>query len=448
MMKRVFVVLFILIGFAVQGQVLQQEKMQWFGDAKLGIFIHWGIYSVDGTDESWAFYNKKVPYPVYMSQLNRWNAENYHPEEWARLIKNSGARYTVLTSKHHDGVALWDTQAIPATNNKRKVLPLSVAKRAPAKRDLFTPFAQAVRNEGLKLGVYYSILDWSHPDYPGFRKDSSRYEIKNDAARWENFCRYNQTQLSELMVQQNPDLWWFDGGWEHSSDEWKAAELGQMLRKQNQNVIINGRLPGQGDYDTPEQNFPIERPKEKYWELCLTTNDNWGFQFKDKNWKTPKEIIAIFADVVANGGNLLLDIGPMADGTIPKEQVNILEELGRWNKKHEEAIFNTVGGIGAGHFYGPSTLSKDSTNLYLFLPGNATGPIEVKGIKNQVVQVEILGSQVNVPFKVVGKISWSDKPGLLFIDVPSDPKILDPMMTVLKVTLKDPLKLYSGSGGL
>jgi alpha-L-fucosidase len=448
MMKRVFIAFFILIDYVAQGQGLQADKMQWFGDAKLGIFIHWGIYSVDGTDESWAFYNKKVPYPVYMSQLNRWNAENYHPEEWARLIKNSGARYTVLTSKHHDGVALWDTQAIPSNNSKRKVLPLSVVKRAPAKRDLFTPFAQAVRNEGLKLGVYYSILDWSHPDYPGFRKDSSRYEIKNDAARWENFCHYNETQLSELMVQQNPDLWWFDGGWEHSAEEWKAAELGQMLRKQNPNVIINGRLPGQGDYDTPEQNFPIERPKEKYWELCLTTNDNWGFQFKDKNWKTPKEIITIFADVVANGGNLLLDIGPMADGTIPIEQLNILEELGRWNKKHEEAIFNTVGGIGAGHFYGPSTLSKDSTNLYLFLPGNATGPIEVKGIKNQIVKVEVLGSNVNVPFKVVGKISWSDKPGLLFIDVPSDPKILDPTMTVLKVTLKDPLKLYSGVGGL
>ncbi len=447
MMKRVFILFFVFVSSVSQAQVSQSDKMQWFGDAKLGIFIHWGIYSVDGTDESWAFYNKKVPYPVYMSQLNRWSAENYHPEEWARLIKKSGARYTVLTSKHHDGVALWDTKAVPSSK-KRNAAPLSAAVRAPAKRDLFTPFAEAVRKEGLKLGVYYSILDWSHPDYPGFRKDSTRYEIKKEPERWENFCRFNQTQLSELMVQQNPDLWWFDGGWEHSAEEWKAVELGNMLRNQNPNVIINGRLPGQGDYDTPEQNFPIERPKEKYWELCLTTNDNWGFQFQDKNWKTPKEIVTIFADVVANGGNLLLDIGPMADGKIPAEQVRILEELGRWNHKHEEAIFNSVGGIGAGHFYGPSTLSKDSINLYLFLPGNATGPIEVKGIKNQVLKVEILGTATNVPFKVVGKISWSDKPGLLFIDVPNDPQLLDPVMTVLKVTLKDPLKLYSGTGGL
>ncbi len=425
----------------------QNEKMEWFGDAKLGIFIHWGIYAVDGTDESWAFYNKKVPYPVYMSQLNRWKAENYHPEDWAKLIKSSGAQYTVLTSKHHDGVALWDTKAVPEKSD-RKSLPLSAAKRSPAKRDLFTPFAKAVRAEGLKLGVYYSILDWSHPDYPGFTKDSTRYQIKNDPERWERFCRYNEQQLTELMVEQNPDLWWFDGGWEHSAAEWKAEQLGTMLRKHNEAVIINARLPEQGDYDTPEQNFPVLRPKEKYWELCLTTNNNWGFQFKDNNWKTSQEIITIFADVIANGGNLLLDIGPMADGTIPPQQVQILQDLGRWTSKHNEAIFGTVGGIGPGHFYGPSTLSKDSTSLYLFLPAHATGDVHVRGLKSDVESIEVLGANTQVGSHVVGKISWSDKPGLLFIDLPKDQAWQDPIMSVIKIKLKGKLKLYQGSGGL
>ena len=440
---------FILVITLIHGNFIwgQEDKMQWFGDAKLGIFIHWGIYAVDGTDESWAFYNKKVPYPVYMSQLGRWGAENYHPEQWASLIKKSGARYTVLTSKHHDGVALWDTQVL-AQKGSRKSLPLSAAKRAPAKRDLFTPFAEAVRKEGLKLGVYYSILDWSHPDYPGFMKDSTRYQIKDDADRWARFCQFNQAQLSELMIQQNPDLWWFDGGWEHAAEEWKSAELGKMLRNHNPNVIINARLPGQGDYDTPEQNFPIQRPKEKYWELCLTTNDNWGFQFKDNHWKTPQEIITIFADVISNGGNLLLDIGPMADGTIPAKQVEILEELGRWTSKHEEAIFETVGGIGSGHYYGPSTLSKDSTCLYLFLPGHASADIHVRGLKNEVEYVEVLGTHTQAHAHVVGKISWSDKPGLLFIDLPQDKTWQDPVMTVIKLKLKGKANLYAGTGGL
>ena len=446
-MKRLRYTVLLLLFFNSTFLFSQNEKMQWFGDAKLGIFIHWGIYSVDGTDESWAFYNKKVPYPVYMSQLNRWQAEKYHPEEWAKFIKQSGAKYTVLTSKHHDGVALWDTQQLPSASN-RKTQPLSVVKRAPANRDLFTPFAEAVRKEGLKLGVYYSILDWSHPDYPGFTKDSARYQIKSDPARWERFCAYNRNQLSELMTQQNPDLWWFDGGWEHSAEEWNAPELGQMLRDHNKGVIINGRLPGQGDYDTPEQNFPVQRPKEKYWELCLTTNNNWGYQPKDDHWKSPQEIITIFADVISNGGNLLLDIGPKADGTIPMQQVEILKELGRWNAKHEEAIFSTVGGIGPGHYYGPSTLSKDSTALYLFIPGHASGDIHVRGLKNDVESIEVLGTKVMAKSHVVGKISWSDKPGLLFIDLPKDQIWQDPIMTVLKVKLKGKLNLYNGSGGL
>jgi alpha-L-fucosidase len=436
-MKKVLPIFLLLqsigtIGFG------QKEKMQWFADAKLGIFIHWGIYAVNGTDESWAFYNKKMSHSAYMEQIKGFTAAQYDPHEWVDLIKNSGARYTVLTSKHHDGVALWNTQA----NH------WSISKHSPAAKDVFTPFSAAVKEAGLKLGVYYSILDWSHPDYTGFTKDSSRYAIKGNTERWNKFVQFNKIQLQELMVQQNPDLWWFDGGWEHSAEEWQAPMLGKMLREHNPNVIINARLNGEGDYDTPEQNFPIQRPDEKYWELCLTTNNNWGYQQNDKNWKTPEEIIAIYTDVVCNGGNLLLDIGPMESGEIPKEQVEILEALGDWNRRNGEAIFGTVAGLPLGHYYGGSTYSKDSTCIYLFLNGNESGPIQVKGLMNKVLKAAFLSGGGEAEAKVVGKISWSQKPGLLFLSWGQKRKLRKQTIPVLKLTLDGPVRLYQGKGGL
>jgi alpha-L-fucosidase len=416
----------------------QEEKMQWFADAKLGIFIHWGIYAVNGTDESWAFYNKKMSHSDYMEQIKGFSAGQYDPSEWVDLIKKSGARYTVLTSKHHDGVALWSTQA----NH------WSIPKHSPAGKDVLSPFSAAVKEAGLKLGIYYSILDWSHPDYTGFTKDSSRYVIKDNTERWGKFVEFNKIQLQELMTQQNPDLWWFDGGWEHSAEEWQAPMLGKMLRDHNPNVIINARLNGEGDYDTPEQNFPIQRPDEKYWELCLTTNNNWGYQHNDKNWKTPEEIIAIYTDVVCNGGNLLLDIGPMETGQIPKEQVAILEALGDWNRKNGEAIFGTVAGLPLGHYYGGSTYSKDSTCIYLFLNGNESGPIQVKGLMNKVLEAEFLSRGEAVKTKIVGKISWSQKPGLLFLSWGPKRKLRKQTIPVIKLKLDGAVRLYQGKGGL
>jgi alpha-L-fucosidase len=205
-------------------------------------------------------------------------------------------------------------------------------------------------------------------------------------------------------------------------------------------------LQGYGDYETPEQNFPVSRPKYKWWELCMTINNSWGYQPKDTSWKTPFEIITIFADVVSNGGNLLLDIGPREDGTIPQQEITVLKELGKWNKKHEEAIFGSLPGLPQGHFYGPTTISKDSNSLYLFLPGGTTGEVMIKGLSNTIKRINVLGTNHNVPHKIVGKISWSLVPGLVFIKVPE--KFKDPYMTVLKLELDGPLKLYRGQGGL
>ncbi|ASZ14909.1 alpha-L-fucosidase [Chitinophaga pendula] len=412
-----------------------KEKMQWFADAKLGIFIHWGIYAVKGVDESWSFHNGKISYKDYMQQLKGFTASKYDPQQWADLIQASGAKYAVMTTKHHDGVALWDT----------KYSKLDVVNSTPAKKDVLTPLFAALRKNGIKCGAYFSLLDWSHPDYPGFLKDSSRYSLKDNPAKWAKFLQFNFGQLTELSTQFNPDLWWFDGDWEHSAAEWKAEDVRKLLTDRNPNTIINGRLQGYGDYDTPEQNFPVTRPKYHWWELCMTINNNWGYQPQDTAWKTPYEVITIFADAISNGGNLLLDIGPKEDGTIPEQQVQVLQELGNWNKKHAAAIFNTVAGLPQGHFYGPTTLSKDSTTLYLFLPGKVSGQVVVKGLSNKIEQISVVGEGSSLTHKIVGKISWSAVPGLVYIDVPAH--VQDKYMTVLALKLDKRLKLYRGQGG-
>jgi alpha-L-fucosidase len=412
-----------------------KEKMQWFADAKLGIFIHSGIYSVKGIGESWSFHNKRISHADYMKQLNGFTLKNYNPAFWADLIKESGARYSVITTKHHDGVAMYDTKA-----NTR-----SIVKASPAKRDMIKPFFEELRKRDIKCGAYFSLIDWSDNNYPGFLKDSSRYVIANDYDRWNRFRSFFQGQIKEINTLFKPDLWWFDGDWEHSAEEWESQKVRNIILSGNSKAIINGRLQGYGDYDTPEQNFPVSRPKFNWWELCMTTNESWGYQ-NDNNWKSPYEVITIFVDAVSNGGNLLLDMGPKEDGTIPEEQIHVFKELGAWNKKHGESIFNTVGGIPQGHFYGPTTLSKDSTSLYLFLHGNVSGTVMLKGLINKISNITVLGNGTEIKPKVVGKIDWSPVPGLVYIDVPENTN--DKYITVLKVKLDSPIRLYRGQGGL
>lgn len=423
-------------GQTLFAQPSQSDRMQWFSDAKLGVFIHWGIYSVEGTSESWAFHNRHISHGDYMRQIEGFTASDWDPETWVNIIRQSGARYAVITSKHHDGVALWDTRM----NN------LSIPQQSPAQRDVLTPFVDELRNAGLKAGVYYSLIDWTYPDYPGFLRDSSKYDREKEPERWELFLRFYQGQINELLHLVNPDLWWFDGDWEHPAEVWQAEKLRNTILSHNPNAIINGRLAGFGDYETPEQNFPVSRPGYEHWELCMTTNNSWGWQPKDTTFKTPYEVISIFADAISNGGNMLLAIGPREDGTIPDEQLHILTELGAWIKKNEEGIFGTKAGMPPGHFYGPTTISADSTSLYLFLAGNPTGKVVIKGLFNSIEKITLMGQNLPADWKIVGKISWSPVPGLVYIDVPANQN--DPYMTVMKVALDGPLRLYRGKGGL
>jgi len=397
--------------------------MDWFEDAKLGIFIHWGIYSVDGISESWSFFNNYINHDNYIKQLNGFTAKDYRPKEWAKLIKEAGAKYTVITTKHHDGISMWNTKADKA---------ITTLQDAAAKQDVITPFVKAIQEEGLHTGLYYSLPDWSHPYYDVFTRNRKRYELKSEPSRWDNYVKYYQKQLTELSEQYKPELLWFDGDWEHSAEEWKAKETLNLLRKYNPNIIINSRLNHHGDYDTPEQGIPVTRPDAKFWELCYTMNDSWGYQPFDKKYKSPNMIIRTLVDCISMGGNLLLDIGPKADGTIPEEQLNILKQLGRWTHKHAAAIYGTRAGIPFVNYGGKSALSKDGKTLYLYVYEQKP-ELQLRGLVNHTAIKE-----VSVVGEASAKVNVKSENGTVQVDLT---KVnFDQDVTVIALTFAEVLR--------
>ncbi|MBT2619818.1 alpha-L-fucosidase [Chryseobacterium sp. ISL-6] len=401
----------------------ENKKMEWFQDAKLGIFIHWGIYSVDGISESWSFFNNYINHENYMKQLNGFSASKFDPEYWAKLIKESGAKYSVITTKHHDGVSLWDSKAEKS---------ITIPENSLAKKDVLTPFVNELKKSGIKTGLYYSLPDWSHPYYDINTRIKKRYEIKNDPKRWQSFIQYYQSQLDELSNQYKPDLLWFDGDWEHTSEEWQASQTLENLKKFNPNIIINSRLNNHGDYETPEQGIPVIAPQNKYWELCYTMNDSWGYQPFDTHYKTPNMLIRTLADVISMGGNLLLDIGPKADGSVSEEQVKILKNMGRWISKYPEAIYATRRGLPFENYKGKSALSADGKSLFLYLE-EAKDLMKIYGIKTKPISAKIIGDNK-------AKINFDlSKNNTLTLNLSNTQ--FDEDVTVVQLTFNDPLKI-------
>jgi alpha-L-fucosidase len=438
---KTFILLFVIYGLATAQSPNEEreQRLEWFKDAKLGVFIHWGYYGVNGITESWSLYHKQIKYEDYMKQGDKFTAANYKPKEWASLFKKIGAQYVVMTTKHHDGVALWDT----------KLSHLNVVDKTPANRDLVAPYVAALRENGLKVGLYYSLCDWSHPDYevvfprPSTKKEyPQKGQKKMDA--WERFVRFYQGQLRELSSQYNPDLYWFDGDWEKSAEQWRSKALKDSLLQWNPKVIVNSRLNQYGDYKTPEQGIPVVRP-EGPWEFCMTMNDNWGYFPSDTNYKPSAQIIRTFVEVIANGGNLLLNIGPKPDGTIAKEQKERLEQLGTWIEKHKAAVYETTAGLPYGHFYGPTLVSKDRKKIYLCLFDSPKNYIQLKGIQNKVKSIKVLGTNEELGSERNGGAAWNNIPGILRISLPKTEN-LDPYVTIIEVALVDELLLYRGHG--
>lgn len=419
---------------------------EWFKKAKLGIFIHYGIYAVGDVSESWSFHNGNISYEDYMKQCEGFTASNYDPKAWAELFKKAGAQYVVMTSKHHDGVALFDT----------KYSDLSVVKKTPAGKDLVKGYTDAVREAGMKVGIYFSLIDWSDPRYRSVYPEGEdpKDHLKDvfatpaggpeDLEKWEEFLKFNNDQMHELMTNYGKiDLLWFDGDWERSAKQWKAKEFKAYLESMNPEVIVNSRLQGYGDYETPEQGIPLRGP-EGVWEFCTTINTSWGYRPSDNDYKTSKQVIRMFCDCLTLGGKMLLDVGPKEDGTLDERQVKILEDLGTFIHDNEEAIYETEKGISYDHFLGGSTLSADKKVLYLFVYDKPSENLCVKGIKTPVKKVSVLHTGEELSFSYTGSLPWSGIPGTLWIR--ADQMKEHPLVTVLKVELEGEITFNVGHG--
>jgi alpha-L-fucosidase len=419
-----------------------EGTMQWFQDARLGIFIHWGIYSEGKGSESWAFHDGQMPHDEYYAQAKTFTASAYDPEQWAQLFAAAGARYVVLTSKHHDGFALWDTQ----------LSQLNAKDGSPAGRDLIGPYCAALRKHGLKVGLYFSHLDWAHPDYatilpPGAREKRAtdpQYRNKygfpqgaEDPAAWQRFLKFHRGQLRELSTRYHPDLFWFDGDWERSAEQWGFRELRAELKAENPRVILNSRMGSYGDYATPEQYLPLVPPGGT-WEFCMTINDSWGYQAKDHNYKSVRQVVRTLAECAGMGGNLLLDVGPRSDGSLQPEQVAVLQGLGEWTHRNAEALYGTVAGLPAGYFYGASTLNQARDTLYLFFFDRPIDALALKGVKNPIKRVSVLHGP-ELAFTRIGGAAWLDMPGITWITLPDS--AVDRNATVIKVELDGALRL-------
>jgi alpha-L-fucosidase len=411
--------------------------MTWFDTARFGLFVHWGHSSQQGIELSWPLVGGNfalpkcadVPVDAYHS-----SAATFCPAEWdarkfAALARRTGARYAVLTTKHHDGFSMWPTRQSD----------FSIAS-TPYRRDIVREFADALRAEGLRVGFYYSLIDWHHPDYPAFRDGDKPYRFdalpRPTAEQWERFTKFMFAQIRELLTEYGTvDLLWFDGHWERFPEQWKAVALTAMIRELQPDILINDRLPGAADFVTPEQFVPPQPPSER-WETCLTMNDSWGYAPSDRDYKSATSLIHTLCEVAGRGGNLLLNVSPTGAGTLPPEQSERLAAIGGWMEKHSASIAGTTAGLEPWQFYGPSTRRDDTVYLHLLMKPYES--VAVRGLPiKRVRSVQCLGAGIDLAFRtrcaILDQFANDDPLGEVTIDVPGD--VLDPHATVLELRI-------------
>jgi alpha-L-fucosidase len=333
----------------------KDARMAWWRDAQFGMSIHWGAYSVPagvyhgqriGGIGEWIMNSAKVPIPEYEQFAHAFNPTKYDAEQWVRTAKDAGMKYIILTSKHHDGFALFDS----------KVSTYDVVDAAAYHKDALKALAEAAHRQGMKFGVYYSIMDWHHPDAqaPSTPNYNAR-DFKNP-----NFNRYVETymkpQLKELLTQYPAiDVLWFDGEWVADWSDAQGRQLYDWLRTIKPSLIINNRVghsragmagmsanaDAPGDFGTPEQQVPATGLPGVDWETCMTMNDTWGFKSFDDGWKDTRTLVRTMIDAASKGGNFLLNVGPTSAGEIPPESVARLREMGKWMRDNGESIYAT-----------------------------------------------------------------------------------------------------------
>lgn len=383
----------------------RQKRTEWFREARFGMFIHWGIYAIPARGE-WVKNRENISTEDYQQYFDAFDPVDYNPKEWAKLAKKAGMKYAVITAKHHDGFCLFDSKY---TDYK--------ATKTPARRDLIREFVDAFRAEGLKIGFYYSLIDWYQP----------KFESKDDKV-FNEYIDYMHKQVEELVTNYGKiDILWFDYSYgEYRGEKWKATKLVEMVRKHQPHVIIDNRLGGDmfsdtpdvyaGDFGGPEQITPPAVIKNNSgrpipWELCLTLNNSWGYNRTDFNYKTAHNVIYTLINCVSKNGNLLLNVGPDAKGVIPKRSVEILEEVGEWMDANHESIY----GCGPAQWDKPEWgwYTQKGDVVYAHVTNFNIGQICLRGMSGKVKSASLLSdaseirmgeiSNVNTNGKYVGK---------------------------------------------
>jgi alpha-L-fucosidase len=408
-----------------------EENKQWFREAKFGMFIHWGVYSKLGGEYKnktlkngveWIQLHDKIANEDYEKEARSFNPASFDPEKWMQLAQLAGMKYVVFTTKHHDGFCMFKTQY---TN-------YNIIDFTPYKKDIVKMVSDACKKYNIRLGLYYSIVDWHHPDFPAIYSNQDDFHGNpNPKADINKYADYEYNQLKELMSNYGPvHFAWFDaGGGFKNADRFKLLKgdsIVKMIRKYQPACLINSRIGIDGDYGTPEQTIP-GTIQDQAFEVCMTINDNWGYSKTDNHWKSSKDLIRKLIDVAHKGGNFLLNVGPDGEGNIPEEAVANLKDIGKWLQVNGESIYGTKNSIWESPSWGKSTtrfLGNGNTILYLHI---------FNWIQNNVLQIPGLNNKVVNAFAITasGKqtLTYDQKDGNIYIDM--SPVVRDSVATVV-----------------
>jgi len=405
----------------------REETLEWFREARFGMFIHWGVYALLGRGE-WIRTVGKIPQEEYDQLPPQFTAKKFDPAQWADLAKRAGMKYMVVTTKHHDGFCMFD-----AHNTDWKVT------NTPFGRDAIREITEAFEKKDIPVGYYYSIMDWYHEDYlPRLEwEKEDRPAEGHDVMR---YIEYMREHIEQLMTEYRPApfvLWW-DGGWINKPEELDGAGTNALARRLKPDILINDRHFTKEDLVTPEQRVPPtgyydEDGNPLTWEACITmTSHWWGYDKDETVYKTSEFLIRMLVDIVSKGGNLLLNVGPKPDGTIQKEFVKRLEDIGEWMDQFSEAIYGTTPSpFNLLPFYGRVTTKGERLYVHVF-EWPADGKITLPGLNNEVRRVSVVQKgRPNLDYERDGDdwvITLPDKPthpvaSVIAVDLVGEPQV-------------------------
>jgi alpha-L-fucosidase len=361
---------------APDGDADRERRMQWWHAARFGMFIHWGLYSVLGRHE-WAMEEEGIPVEEYQLLAKRFTPKPDAARAWARLARQAGQKYMVMTTKHHEGFCLFNSQYTDYC-----------APKQACGRDLVKEYVEAARAEGMRVGFYHSLMDWHHPD--GAR-------CADDEAARRRLVDYVHGQIRELLTNYGKiDVLWYDVAWPLDAAGWESEKMNKMVFELQPDIIVNNRNKLPGDFSTPEQHITAEKGG-RAWESCMTMNDSWGYQSADDDWKTSRRVVRNLVSCARDGGNYLLNIGPRGDGSIPEESVKVLTEVGGWMDRNGQTIYRAEPcRVHSSNF---ANFTRQGNTLYMhvhFWPG---ATVALGGLQSKVLSAKLLTGGKPVQFQ-------------------------------------------------